>query len=674
LRILVMSATLDASLSSDVLAPFPLVQAHARSFPVEIVYAEREPTGPLPAQVAAAAARALAERPGDVLAFLPGVGEIQRTRDLLLERGVDADVQTLYGEMPLDEQQATLRTHPHARRRIVLATAIAETSLTLEGVRSVVDCGFARTARFDPAVGLTRLETTRVTLDSADQRAGRAGRLGPGACYRLWTTAAHRSLGVARRPEIVEADLAPLRLELAQWGVRDPLSLSWVTPPPIGALRQAEALLESLDALRDGQITRRGSAMAEWPTHPRLAHLLLEAGRDAALAADVAALLEERDPLPRTAGADLCLRIDALQHWRRTGRALHGADGGALARIERVAVQWRQRLRVGPLNAHVDPFDVGRLVALAYPDRIAQARDEHSGRYRLAAGRGARLAEGDALAREAWLAAAHVDAGSDEGRIFLAAPLHVDEVDALAVERNVLDWDARQGRVVAQRERRFGALVLSAKPTRDVPADAKAALLCDVVRSEGLDVFAWTDALRQWQARAQCLHLWRGEEWPNVSDDALLARVDVWLTSWLEPIVRREDFARLSLHDMLRALLTHHQQRSLDELAPTHIEVPSGSRLRLEYSADGSPPVLAVKLQEMFGLADTPAVDAGRMPVTLHLLSPAQRPIQVTQDLRSFWQNTYPVVRKELRGRYPKHPWPDDPWTAAPSRGVKRSR
>jgi ATP-dependent helicase HrpB len=672
LRILVMSATLDISISSSPLAVFPLVQSHARSFPVEIVYSERDPSGPLPAQVAAAAARALTEQSGDVLAFLPGVGEIQRARDLLLERGVDADVQALFGEMPLDEQQATLRARPNARRRIVLATAIAETSLTLDGVRSVVDCGFARTARFDPAAGLTRLETTRVTLDSADQRAGRAGRLGPGVCYRLWTAAAHRSLGAARRPEITEADLAPLRLELAQWGVRDPLALAWVTPPPPGALKQAEALLESLDALRDGQITRRGRAMAEWPTHPRLAHLLLESGRDASLAADTAALLDERDPLPRSAGADLCMRIDALQHWRRTGRALHGADPGALARVERISVQWRQRLRVGAANAHVDPFDVGRLVALAYPDRVAQARDDHSGRYRLSAGRGARLADGDALAREPWLAAAHVDAGSDEGRIFLAAPLHVDEIDALAVEQDVLDWDARQGRIVARRERRFGALVVSTKPTRDLPADRKAAVLCDVVRREGLALLPWSDALRQWQARAQCVHLWRGAEWPNMSDEALLTRVDEWLPPWLDSVNRREDFQRVPLHDVLRSQLTHRQNQLLDELAPTHLEVPSGSHVRLSYSPDGSPPVLAVKLQEMFGLADTPTVNDGRMRVLLHLLSPAQRPIQVTQDLRSFWSNTYPIVRRELRGRYIKHPWPEDPWTAPPRRGVKK--
>lgn len=672
LRILIMSATLDASITNGPLAALPLVQAHARSFPVEIIYAEREPSGPLPAQVAAAAARALAEQSGDVLAFLPGVGEIQRARDLLLERAVDADVRMLFGEMPLDEQQATLRARPNARRRIVLATAIAETSLTLEGVRSVVDCGFARTARFDPSSGLTRLETVRITLDSADQRAGRAGRLGPGVCYRLWTSTAHRSLGLARRPEITEADLAPLRLELAQWGVRDPTSLAWVTQPPIGAMRQAEQLLEALDALRDGQITRRGRAMADWPTHPRLAHLLLEAGRDGALAADAAALLDERDPLPRSAGADLCLRIDALQHWRRSSRTLHGADAGALSRIERVSAQWRQRLRVGAMNAHVDPFDLGRLVMLAYPDRVAQARDEHSGRYRLATGHGARLAEGDALAREPWLAAAQVDAGADEGRIFLAAPLHVDEIDALAVEQDVLDWDAKQGRIVARRERRFGALVVSAKPTANVPSEQKAAVLCDVVRAEGISLLPWNDGVHQFQARAQCLHLWRGDEWPDLSDGGLLARLDVWLPSWLDSVNRREDFQRVPLHDVLRSQLTHRQNQLLDELAPTHLEVPSGSHVRLSYSPDGSPPVLAVKLQEMFGLADTPTVDDGRLRVLLHLLSPAQRPIQVTQDLRSFWSNTYPIVRKELRGRYIKHPWPEDPWTATPRRGVKK--
>jgi ATP-dependent helicase HrpB len=687
LRLLIMSATLDLNSGElrSALGDAPVVTASGQQHPVEVIYAARDfdNTSALVDATIAAVSRALAEQDaGDVLAFLPGAAEIRRAQAALEARHPDVLVRPLYGDLSLDAQQAAITPDLRGRRKVVLATSIAETSLTIEGVRAVVDSGLSRVPRFDSRAGLTRLETVRVTRDSADQRAGRAGRLGPGVCYRLWSEATQARLRPTRKPEILEADLAPMRLELAQWGVRDANDLRWATPPPAGAWRQAEDLLRRLDAL-DGEserlrLTERGRRMADWPTHPRLAHMLIESERLApALAADLAALLDERDPLPREAGADLTLRVEALRQWRASRGARHSADARVLARIERITAQWRRQFGIAADNTPPDPHHVGRLVTLAYPDRVAQGRGGQLGRYRLSNGRGAQLAEGDPLQREPWLAVAHVDAGrsaaGDHGRIYLAAPVRPSDLEALVSEQDAVGWDARAGALVSRRERRIGELVVSSQPIAAAPTEARAGVLCEVVRKEGLGLLRWSDAARQWQARAQSLHVWRGDDWPDVSDDGLLTKLDMWLAPWLDGISKREDFARLDVLSMLRGLLTHRQQAQLDTLAPTHLAVPSGSSIRLVYSLDGAPPVLAVKLQEIFGLADTPAVNDGRTRVMLHLLSPAQRPIQVTQDLRSFWAKAYPAVRKELRGRYNKHPWPEDPWAAPPTRKTVKS-
>ncbi len=708
LRILIMSATLDGEAlanalqgekrserfadtrseaertkRSDPSPHIPIITAQGRQYPVDVRYLMRDPDGRLPDVMADAVTRAIADNAGDVLAFLPGVADIQRAQGLIEERHSDVLVRPLYGELSLDAQQAAIVPDAQGRRKIVLATSIAETSLTIEGVRVVIDSGYSRVPRFDSRTGLTRLETVRVTRDSADQRAGRAGRLGPGVCYRLWNESTQARLIAMRKPEILEADLAPMRLELAQWGVRDANDLKWITPPPASAMKQAGELLEALGALHNGQMTEKGRRTLQWPTHPRLSHMLIESQmhnkRGAslpALAADVAALLDERDPLPREAGADLTLRVEALRHWRRTKGSLHGANPRALAQIDRIASQWRRQLDVREDNAPADPFELGWLVAQAYPDRIAQARDARTAQYKLANGRGVRLMEGDPMQHEAWLAVAHLDAGAgNEGRVFLAAPMHEDDLWQIAVERDVVGWDSKAGSLVAKRERRVGELVLDSKPIASMPVEQRALALCGVLRSEGLVLLNWNEAARQWQARVNSLHVWRGGEWPAVDDESLLAKLDDWLSPYLEKVNKREDFKRLDLQSILNTLLTHKQQMQLRDLAPAHIDVPSGSSVRLEYFVDGAPPVLAVKLQEMFGLADTPTVNEGRNKVMLHLLSPAQRPIQVTQDLRSFWANTYPNVRKELRGRYNKHPWPEDPWNAPPTRRtVKASR
>ena len=693
LRLLIMSATLDGDAMSAALDGAPVVSVAGRQFPIELHYAERDSSAPLPVQVANAIVRVAGEQPGDILAFLPGAAEIQRAQAALAESRSDLLVCPLYGDLPLDAQQAAITPDPSGRRKVVLATSIAETSLTIEGVRAVVDSGYARVPRFDPRTGLTRLDTVRVTLDSADQRAGRAGRLGPGVCQRLWTAQTHRQLKPIRTPEILEADLASLRLEMAQWGARTADDLRWITPPPAGALAQATALLQLLGALDsdDGaRITERGWQLLDWGAHPRLAHLLSEAEQagagDAALAADVAAVLEERDPLPREAGADVTLRVEALRRWRGAQRTtqgpgaphrhspISGQDARGLARIERLAAQWRKTLRAPVDNQPPDPYDVGRQIALAYPDRIAQRRGDGAGRYKLALGRGVTLLDKDPLQVSEWLAVAHVDGGQQaEGRVFLAAPLHPEDLEPFAAEREVVGWDARQGALIAQRERRVGELVLATRPLPQPPADQRMAVLCDVVRREGLSLLDWTDASRQWQARAQSVHVWRGEPWPDVSDAALLACVEEWLAPWLDGVTRRADFARLEVLAVLQGLLARPLRAQLESLAPERLTAPSGSNIRLQYALDGSPPVLAVRIQEMFGLQDTPAVNEGRNRVLVHLLSPAQRPIQVTQDLRSFWRTTYPEIRKELRGRYPKHAWPEDPLAAAPTRKTARA-
>ncbi len=668
LRALLMSATLG-DLPAKLGEAVPLLRATGRQFPVEVRYAPRDaPLDGLPEAVARAVQRALQETPGDVLAFLPGQAEIRRAQRALAG-DPDLRVLPLYGDLPLPEQRRALAPDPGGARRVVLATSIAETSLTLDGVGAVVDSGYARTARFDPGSGLTRLITERVSRAAAAQRAGRAGRLGPGVAYRLWSERTQALLPGERPPEVLQADLAPTVLEVAQWGAPDPLSLPWLDPPPERHVRAARELLEQLGALDEaGRVTGRGARLLSLPTHPRLAHLLLE-GQTlglGALACDVAALLEERDPLGRDAGADLTARVAAL----RSGRARGHAD--PFARVRQLAAQWRRALRE-PEEVNVPGGEaVGRLISLAYPERVARRRPGGGARYLLSGGRGARLDSGDELGAVPYLAVAHFDAQEAEGRIHLAAPLDPATLEGASTWHEVVAWDGRAGALIARRERRLGRLVLEEGPLEGAAPALKLQALCAALRAEGLKLLPWTPELRGWQARVLSLRAWRPEEpWPDVSDAALLEGLEVWLGPSLNGVRRREDFARVDLAAALGAWLPWPQSGQLGDLAPERLRVPSGHSVRLAYFPDGAPPVLAVKLQELFGLADTPTVNAGRTPVVLHLLSPAGRPVQVTRDLRGFWDGSYREVRRELRGRYPKHPWPDDPWTAAPTRAVK---
>ena len=669
LRVLVMSATLDPDLPARLGAP--LVESAGRAYPVDVRYLPTDPTGRVEDALSAAVRRALDTDEGDILAVLPGVREIRGAAAQLA--GVDAAVLPLYGDLPLAEQRRALLPDPGGRRKVVLATSIAETSLTIQGVRVVVDGGQSRRQQFDPATGLTRMVTGRVTQDAATQRAGRAGRTAPGVCYRLWSERTQALLPAAQPPELLSADLAPLTLELAGWGANDPAELPWLDAPPPTRIDTARTLLRSLDALDDaGRITLAGTRLLDFPTHPRLAHLLSEAD-DAALAADVAALLEERDPLPPGSGADLSERVDALRGWRAGSRTR--GEIAVLERVERLSKQWRRLLKVQPDNAPPDPYALGELLALAYPERVALARESvaglHKGRFLLAGGQGAALPEGDALAGAKALSVAHLNMTGAEGRIFLAAPLDPAWLAVRATWQDAVRWDGRTGTLLAQQELRLGALRLDTRPLREVPADLKVKAITDAVRAEGLHLLTFSPAASAFRARVQSLREWRAEEWPDLSDAALLATLEDWLGPQLERVRTRDDLARLDLLPALQSLLPWNLTRHLDELAPTHLSVPSGSRVRLEYRP-GEAPILAVKLQELFGLADTPTVNGGRTPVLLHLLSPAGRPVQVTQDLRSFWNSSYFEVRKDLRGRYPKHPWPDDPWTHEPTRWTKR--
>jgi ATP-dependent helicase HrpB len=668
MRLIVMSATLDGKPIARLLEPSggaPILTSDGRLYPVQTRYLPRDPVERLDVLVSTSVRRALAEESGDILVFLPGIGDIRRVQDKLNDFvAPEVDVEPLYSDLPLDKQDAVLRPAPEGRRKVVLATSIAETSLTIEGVRTVIDSGYMRVPRFDVRTGMSSLQTVRVSRASADQRRGRAGRLGPGVCHRLWTEAMDRALSPQTPPEIVEADLTSLALELAAWGIKDAKALSWLDPPNDAALAAARDLLSRIGALdAAGTATDEGRQMARLGLHPRLAHMLLR-GRAAglgALAADVAALLGERDVLRGVRDADLRHRLEVLRR---------GARG--TQPVAQVAAHWRRQLGVAD-KVQADDRALGRLVALAYPDRIAQRRVGVRGQFLLSNGRGAVLPEADPLAGADYLAVAALDGGGPSARIFLATPVDEhDLVDTFADQIRSIEfvaWDPRESAVRARRQKRLGELVIDDKPFEASSEQVSAAML-DGIRELGLDVLPWTDELRKLRARVALLRRLDGDVWPDLSDAALAARLGDWLAPYLTGITRRGHLARLDLGAALRAQLTWPQQHMLDRRAPTHLTAPTGSRIPIDYS--GETPVMAVRLQEMFGLTDTPSVADGRVPILIHLLSPAGRPVQVTRDLASFWANAYHDVKRDLRGQYPRHHWPDDPLRAVPTRRAKR--
>ena len=676
LRIVVMSATLDGERLAQFLDA-PRLSSAGRSFQVDLAHFPARREEALEPQARRAIEQALATHPGDLLVFLPGQREIARVDAALASVGIDAEVLALHGELPIEQQTRVLQPAPDGRRRVVLATNVAESSVTLPGVRVVIDSGLAREPRFDPNSGFARLDVIAISQASADQRTGRAGRVAAGWAYRLWPQS--QRLEPQRRPEIAQVELASLALELASWGSD---ALRFIDPPPAGAMAAARDLLQRLDALDATQaITARGRRMLALGTHPRLAAMLLASNEPQrlALACDLAALIEARDPL-RSRSDSLGERWLALAAFRN-GRVGADANRSALAAIDAASKQWRRRLRCAAQPpAHAAAHLLGDLLAHAFPDRIAKQHPQDPKRYQLANGRMARLFDDSALYGEPWIVASELRFEAKDALLLRAAP--VDDVylrRAFAAhfrEGDEVRWDAGRRALVSERIERFDGLVLSSKSAGRVdPAMASQALV-DAVRELGLSALPWSESLSQWRVRVQCLRAWSPLlELPDLSDDALLASLHAWLKPAFAGKTRLDALDETELDAALKSCIDWSLRQRIDQLAPTRMVVPSGMERRIDYALDEhgapAPPVLAVKLQELFGLAETPRVADGRVPLTIHLLSPAGRPLQVTQDLRGFWERTYPEVKKEMKGRYPRHPWPDDPWNAVATHRAK---
>jgi ATP-dependent helicase HrpB len=672
LRLLVMSATLDGARVAKLLGDAPVIASEGRAFPVDTRYLGRD-ARPIEPQIADAVARAVRADAGSVLAFLPGAAEIRRTASQLEGRLDPAiDVVALYGALAGDEQDRAIAPAPRGRRKIVLATSIAETSITIEGVRMVVDSGLARVPRYEPDVGVTRLETVRVSRAAADQRRGRAGRTEPGICYRLWDEPQTASLEPFSRPEILSADLSSFALDLAAWGSA-PEQLAFLDPPPRPALAEAKALLGELDAIDgDGRITEAGRKLRLLPLPPRLARMVVDAAAfGAALpAAEIAVLIGERG----LGGddADLTHRLDAL----RRDRSPRARDARAMAQrwadIAKSDSSSEAKPARLPVSGDAD-MTIGAILALAYPERIAKNRGGASGAFLLVNGRGANVDRASPLAREPYLAVAELTGSAAAGRILLAAPITLADIEARfadrIVSRDEAAFDATSASLRMRRLRRLGAIALAEQPMPVEADEAAARLLAEGVARLGLARLPWTKALQQWRDRVMFLRAAEGDEWPDLSDAALAAETD-WLAALFFSKTSLAELAADEFAAALTARLPFPLQRRLDAEAPTHFAAPTGSHVPIDYEAEGGPKI-AIRVQELFGLDRHPAIAGGKVPLVVELLSPAHRPVQTTRDLPGFWRGSYAAVRGEMRGRYPKHPWPDDPTTAAPTRRAK---
>ena len=736
LKIVIMSATIDACGICAALKA-PLIESEGRMFPVELHYADEDTD---PRDIAAVAAsttiEAYKKHEGDILVFLPGQAEIERCFELLsnsqhlttsggalasarllpLARARSAPttsqpittttphhltIHPLYGNLSPENQRRAIAPSAPGERKIVIATPIAETSITIEGVRVVIDSGLCRQVVFDARTGLSHLQTVRISMDMATQRMGRAGRVAEGVCYRLWTKASEHLMAEQRKPEIEEADLAPMVLDTAAFGESDAEALPWLTMPPRAGVFKAKELLMSLGAIdENGNITPIGKRMAALPCHPRIARMILATTNlttstpqgvhlsqvhqqhlttstshhnTTSLACDIAALLEEKDPLSETGGTDLTLRLSALRAARRKGQM------GRWQRIAKIAAEYRRMAHTDEENRDPAPMEVGLLVAHAYPERIAHSTNS-IGSYRLASGANVQLDATDQQSAHSWLAIASLhSAPGATGRVFLAAPLDPEDLNAEFVkEVDNISWDTKQGCVVMQREQRIGKLMLSEKPIHDADKEQVKSIVCEAMKKDGLTMMAWSEkAVEQVQRRVAQVTAWHPElALPDVSTEHLLSTAADWLPFYLEEGGRVkssvQELRKLNLAEIIWNLLPYEAQQEVDRLAPTHIEVPTGSRIRIDYRTGAEAPVLSVRLQECFGMERTPCVDDGRQPLLMELLSPGFKPVQLTQDLASFWQSTYFEVRKELRRRYPKHYWPENPLEAEAVRGVKR--
>jgi ATP-dependent helicase HrpB len=663
LRLLVMSATLDGARVAKLLGDAPVIESEGRAFPVETRYRGREAGVLIEKQVADTVVRALRADPGSILAFLPGQGEIRRTEMLLKEFVKDpvVDIVTLYGALDAQTQDRAISPAPAGRRKVVLATSIAETSLTIEGVRIVVDSGVARVPRYEPDVGLTRLETVRVSRAAADQRRGRAGRTEPGICYRLWDEPQTASLEAYARPEMLSADLSGMLLDLAQWGATDPGRLAFLDPPPSGALTEARALLAELGAIDEqGRITEEGKKLRQLPLPPRLARMVVDAAAEGAgqRAADIAAILSERG----LGGNDVDLgsRLDRF----RTDRSRRGEDA------RRMAKRWAD---VAGASGDTSDLSAGAILSLAYPDRIAKSRGGN-GAFLLANGRGANVDPASAMAREPLLAVAELSGTAAQSRVLLAAPITLAEIEqrfAGSIERrDDTTFDAASGSLRGRHSERLGAITLAERPYAVTPGPEAAKRLAEGIVRLGLDGLPWTKSLQQWRDRVMFLRRAGSEEWPDLSSEALAGNADEWLVPLLNGKTTLASVSADEFSAAIGVLLPWNLKRRLDSEAPTHFSAPSGSSVPIDYDAEEGPK-FAIRVQELYGLDRHPSIAGGKVPLVVELLSPAQRPVQVTRDLPGFWRGSYAAVKADMRGRYPRHPWPDDPLKAPATRRAK---
>ena len=677
IKIVIMSATIDASRICNLLKA-PLIESEGRMFDVDIKYANANADRRDISQMAASATiEAHNRHKGDILVFLPGQGEIERCQQLLGSALLPTSVIPLYGNLPPQQQYKAIAPSRDGERKVVLATPIAETSLTIEGVRVVVDSGLCRQMMFDARTGLSHLETVRISMDMATQRSGRAGRVAEGICYRLWTKASEHLMGEQRKPEIEEADLAPMLLEIAAFGENDVKALPWLTMPPQSNVVKAHSLLISLGAIDEkGCITTLGKRMAALPCHPRIARMILQASDQLlkGVACDIAAILEEKDPMGESARTDLGLRITTLRQARRNKQT------DKWQRIAQIAAEYRRMAHVAEDNNDVAPTDIGMLVAYAYPERIAMSIDNIGG-YRLASGANVKLEQNDSQAAHKWLAIASLNnASTAAGRIFMAAPLNPDDLDdSIITERDNISWDSKQGCVLMQTERRIGKLTISSKPIHNAVAEDVVNIICEAVKKDGMSMLDWSNAeVTRLQNRVAQVAAWHPElNIPDISTEHLTANAKDWLPLYIDEGGHIKSTAaelkKLKLAEILWNSISYETQLEINRLAPTHFAVPTGSHIRIEYRHGAEAPVLSVRLQECFGMKRTPCIDDGRQPLLMELLSPGFKPVQLTQDLESFWQATYFEVRKELRRRYPKHYWPENPLEAEAVRGVKKS-
>ncbi len=673
LRVLLMSATLNGEELSRKLGGVPIWKASGRQYPITITYAPSPKDMPLATATSRLVKKILSTHPqGDILVFLPGIGEISQVAKLLQE--TDAVVHLLYGDLALSEQTKVLEPHPEGKRKIILATAIAETSLTIEGITIVIDSGLSRVSRYDPRSGMNRLITVPVTLDSADQRAGRAGRTQAGYAYRMWEEKATGFMEVRRKPALVESDLSKVVLELLSFRPGAIASFNWLDPPPVGAVEQAIEILEKLQAIEEGKLTTIGKEMSKIPAHPRIARMLWEGQQQnlLPLAAAIAALLEEKDPLPSESGTHLGLRL-ALLAGQSVG---FSPDRQRLQGIQRQYQQWKKIFsdKDNPTQIQGIEEKAGELLFYAYPDRVAQQLAPHSPRYRLRNGYIAKLPEGDPLQWEPWIVIAQVMGDPKDSRIVSALPFSPKLLEPHSVIKETLQWNENTGEISAIKETRVDALLIAQQTLPHPSAEVLIPWLKTLLQQKGNQLLDWNEQVLNLQARIINLQQWRPEfDLPNVSSESLFIHLD-WIEPFLGEIKNTLALKKIPLLTAIQSLLTWEQQQVLDRLAPESIEVPTGSKITIQYSLTGGPPVLAVRLQEIFGWLETPNIAEGKIPLQMQLLSPAYRPVQVTMDLQSFWQKGYQEVRKDLRGRYPKHSWPEDPFTAQPVRGVVRKK